>query len=137
MKVTKKKIIFAFLTICFLTILLSPQIILAADCTSADCALKGLDVTATNAGFGAKEKRDIPTIIGEAINYIFGVVGVIFLTIILVGGYLWMTAGGNEEKVAKAKGFVINGVNGMIVIFLAYALVYVMLASLGGAIGSK
>ncbi|MFA6255209.1 MAG: hypothetical protein WC675_04260 [Patescibacteria group bacterium] len=137
MKVTKKKIVFVLLTIGFLTILLSPQIILAADCTSADCALKGLDVTATNAGFGAGEKRDIPTIIGEAINYVFGIVGVIFLTIILVGGYLWMTAGGSEEKVGKAKSFIVNGINGIIVIFLAYALVYVMLFSMGGAIGSK
>ena len=34
----------------------------------------------------------------------------------------------------KAKGFIINGINSMIVIFLAYALTYVILYALGYAI---
>ena len=54
----------------------------------------------------------------------------VFLTVILIGGYMWLTAGGNEEKVKKAKEFIINGINGMIVIFLAYALAYIMIAAL-------
>ena len=45
-----------------------------------------------------------------------------------------MTAGGNEEKVKQAKGFIINGVNGMIVIFLSYALVYLVITALRGAV---
>ena len=44
-----------------------------------------------------------------------------------------MIAGGNEENVGQAKKWIMNGVNGMIVIFLAYALVYVVLLALKGA----
>lgn len=96
----------------------------------------GLEETAKQAGLNTSPERDLPTIIGQGVNYLFGVIGVIFLTVILIGGYLWMTAGGNEEKVSKAKGFIMNGINGMIVIFLAYALVYVILIALKGASGS-
>ena len=91
----------------------------------------GLSQTAGDTGL--KTSSDLPTIIGRFVNYMFSVVGIIFMTITLVGGYLWMTAGGNEEKIGKAKGFIVNGINGMIVIFLSYALVYTMLAALKAA----
>ena len=93
----------------------------------------GLDLTASTAGISTEE-TDLPKIMGKFINYLFGIVAVIFLTITLAGGYIWMTAGGNEENVKKAKSFIINGINGMIVIFLAYALVYVILFALNAAI---
>jgi len=118
----------------FLMSLLAFQISFAAE--GANLVKTGLEQSA-KAGELDTEQTDLPTIAGSAINYLFGILGVIFLTIVLVGGYLWMTAGGNEEKVGKAKGFIINGINGMIVIFLAYALVYVIMASLGGAISGR
>lgn len=98
----------------------------------------GLDETANHAGLteSGATQRDLPTIIGQAVNYLFGIIGVVFLTYTLVGGYLWMTAGGNEEKVGKAKSFIINGINGMLVIFLSYALVYLILFALRNATGT-
>jgi len=133
----QKKLIFGILTTYSLILLFSPLLTFAA-CTGVDCVSEGLDVTAGQANIkpASDDQTDLPIIIGKIVNYMFGIVGVIFLTIILVGGYLWMTAGGAEEKIAKAKGFIINGINGMIVIFLAYALAYTMLAALGGATGS-
>ena len=95
----------------------------------------GLNTTAVNAGLDADPNRDLPTIIGQAVNYLFGALGVVFLTVSLVSGYIWMTAGGNEEKVKQAKGFIINGINGMILIFISYALVYLIIAALRGTNG--
>lgn len=126
----KKRVLVGILTICFLSLLLSPQIIFA----QASLVTDGLKKTAEQATISTEEVG-LDIMIGSAINYIFGIIGVIFLTIVLVGGYLWMTAGGNEEKVEKGKKFVINGINGMIVIFLAYALVFVILQALSGAAG--
>jgi len=94
----------------------------------------GLNTTANAATLDTASKRDLPTIIGQAVNYLFGALGVVFLTVTLVGGYIWMTAGGNEEKVKQAKGFIINGINGMIVIFLSYALVYLVITALRGTV---
>ncbi|MFA6410018.1 MAG: hypothetical protein WCW26_00370 [Candidatus Buchananbacteria bacterium] len=102
--------------------------------TGAAKVLEGLSKTATKAEITTTE-TNLPKIAGRAINYFFGVLGVVFLTALLVGGYLWMTAGGNEEKVKKGQGWVVNGINGIIVVFLAYALAYTMLFAMKTAIG--
>lgn len=128
-----QKLLFGVFLIFLISFLFIPQISLATE-SGLDIVKGGLKSTADKAGFSEKEQqRDLPTIMGQAINYGFGVLGVILLTVILIGGYQWMTAGGNEEHIEKAKKWIINGINGMIVIFLAYALVYVVLYSLGQA----
>ena len=91
----------------------------------------GLDITKNSAGITDSQTSSLPTMLGRVINYSFGIIGSIFMLMTILGGFFWMTAGGNDEKVGKAKGFIMNGINGIIVIFLAYTLVYVVLAALG------
>jgi len=67
------------------------------------------------------------------LNYFFGVVATVFLTVIIIGGYLWMSASGNEEGVKKAKTFILNGVFGLMVIFIGYGLVALILWALDTA----
>jgi type IV secretion system pilin len=127
---TKTILITSFLVL----IILSPFAVKAAACEGIGCVTAGMDVSANKAGLDTgNDAKEISGIIGRAINYMFGVLGIVFLTIVLVGGFQWMTAGGNEEKVGKAKKFIVNGINGMIVIFLAYALVFTIMAALGAA----
>lgn len=134
MKEFKKSILISILSAMFVAVLFLPNYVSATD-SGVSSAKDGLKVTATAGGITTTE-TDLATMIGKTLNYFFGVLGVVFLTVILIGGYQWMTAGGNEEKVGKAKGWVVNGINGMIVIFLAYALVYTILAALKGAVNS-
>lgn len=94
---------------------------------------KSLATTGGQAGLDTK--IDLPTAIGRPISYLFGIIAVIFLVMSVTGGFLWMTAGGSEEKVGRAKTFIIGGVNGLIIMFFAYALVYVVLSALGYASG--
>jgi hypothetical protein len=94
----------------------------------------GLNISASKPGLSAGN-QDLPAIIGRVISLLFALVGVIFLGITILGGIIWMMAGGNEEKIGKAKGFIVNGINGLIIIFLSYALVYVVLAALKTAVG--
>ncbi|OGY44695.1 MAG: hypothetical protein A3J62_01150 [Candidatus Buchananbacteria bacterium RIFCSPHIGHO2_02_FULL_38_8] len=128
MKIFLKKKLTAFLIIFLITFLL-PQLLLGATTDAPIADFYGLEKTATIAGLSTA-RTDLGGMLGDVVNYLFGIVGVIFLTVILIGGYMWLTAGGNEEKVKKAKEFIINGINGMIVIFLAYALAYIMIAAL-------
>lgn len=134
MKPIFRKLILNLSTILLLFLIFSPQNSFAE--TGADLLKTGLKTSADTAKLDTGT-TDIASMMGKAVNYIFGVVGVIFLTIILVGGYIWMTAGGNEEKVKKAKDFILNGINGMIVIFIAYALVYTILGALSAAAITK
>ncbi len=61
------------------------------------------------------------------INTVLGLLGVIFLIIIIYAGFLWMTAGGNDDQVGKAKKWLVNGIIGVVIIVGAYAISYFVL----------
>ncbi len=69
-------------------------------------------------------------IIAGIIRVIMGVLGVIVVLIILWGGFIWMTAGGEPDKVDKAKKMIYSGIIGLIVILAAYAIASFVMSSL-------
>ncbi len=90
---------------------------------AADTDPYGINATAGEAKMKGSE-TDLPTIIGNAIGAVLSLVGVIFLVLMVYGGISWMLAGGNEEKVGKAKNLIINSIIGIVIIFAAYAITY-------------
>lgn len=58
---------------------------------------------------------------GRIINVALGFLGLIAVVIILMGGFKWMTAGGNEDKVAEAKKLLGAGVIGLAIVLAAWA----------------
>jgi hypothetical protein len=74
---------------------------------------------ATAIGLGT---QDVRTTVSGVIKAFMGLLGIVAVVIILLGGFKWMTAGGNEEKVAEAKKLIISGVIGLIIIMSAYAI---------------
>lgn len=56
------------------------------------------------------------------INLVLSFLGLIAVVIILIGGFKWMTAGGNEEKVGEAKKLLIAGLIGLVIILLAWGI---------------
>ena len=75
-------------------------------------------------------KRDIRATIASIINVAMGLLGIIAVGIILIGGFQWMTAGGNEENVDKAKKRIIQGVIGLAIILASWAIARFVLESL-------
>lgn len=57
--------------------------------------------------------------IGKIIKYLLSFLGIIFFLIIIYAGWLWMTAGGNEEQITKAKDLLKNSFIGIIIIITA------------------
>lgn len=70
-------------------------------------------------GLGTKDVRET---IAQIIKVAMGLLGIVAVVIILIGGFTWMTAGGNEDKVAEAKKWIFSGVIGLAIILSAYAL---------------
>lgn len=106
--------------------------------TAREDALKGLDITGNPSGFKAIDSdadpsENIAILVGRISNYIFGPVAIIFFIFILIGGYQWMIAKGNEERLDKAKKFILNSIWGLMVIFFAWTLVIVILSALNKA----
>lgn len=69
-------------------------------------------------------------IIAGIIRIIMGLLGVIVVLIILWGGFIWMTAGGEPDKVDKAKKMIYSGIIGLVVILAAYAIASFVINSL-------
>ena len=126
-KFSNKITVLSFLAVLSLAYLVSFDVALG----QVDILTNTLDQTTGNAGLptGAAS-ANLPARIGTAINVFFGIIGVMFLGMSVLGGILWMIAGGNEEKVTRAKKFITGGSEGLLVIFLSYAMVYLVLAAL-------
>jgi hypothetical protein len=71
------------------------------------------------------------------INTLLGLLGLIALVMILIGGFKWMTSGGNEEKVGEAKKLLGAGVVGLIIILAAYAIATYVVGTIGGSLGDS
>ena len=59
---------------------------------------------------------------GRMIGAILTWTGVLFLVLIFTGGIIWMTAGGNEQQVAKAKNLILAAILGLVIVMSAYAI---------------
>ena len=68
--------------------------------------------------------KDLPTGVGKAIGMFIAVLGVIFLGLMIYGGFIWMIARGEEVQVEKAKGIIKNSLVGIIIILAAYLIVF-------------
>lgn len=74
---------------------------------------------ATAIGLGT---QDVRTTASNVIKAFMGLLGIVAVVIILLGGFKWMTAGGNEEKLGEAKKLIISGIIGLVIIMSAYAI---------------
>ncbi|MEK7067957.1 MAG: hypothetical protein AAB956_03090 [Patescibacteria group bacterium] len=68
-------------------------------------------------------QRTLQAMVVLVINGILGLLGIIFLVLVLYAGFLWMTAAGNEDQVGKAKNILTTSIIGIIIIVAAYAIV--------------
>ena len=64
----------------------------------------------------------ISIIVGTVIQALLGLIGLIFLVLMLYAGYNWMIARGEEEKVEKAKDTITRAIIGLIIVVGAYAI---------------
>lgn len=89
-----------------------------------------LDFTKNLLKFGEKAGFDAPAdssaalaeTIGEIIAALLSILGVLFMIYMVYGGYLWMIARGQEEKVDRAKAIIRGSIVGIIVVLAAYAI---------------
>lgn len=66
----------------------------------------------------------VSDIIARVIFIALSLLAVIFIVLIIIAGYQWMTAGGNEEQITKAKKNISNAVIGLAIILSAYAITW-------------
>jgi len=112
------------LTVAMLALVLMPALVLAAGPNL------GLNEFGSQTQLGTKQ---LTATIASIINVAMGLLGMVVVVLILAGGFMWMTAGGSDEKITKAKGLIFGGVIGLAIILSAYAIAQFVVGSLIGA----
>ncbi|TSC75792.1 MAG: membrane protein of unknown function [Parcubacteria group bacterium Gr01-1014_31] len=81
--------------------------------------------------------QDLRVTIMRIIQVLFGFLGVVAVLIILYAGWRWMTSGGDPQKIDEAKRTLINAALGLLVIFMAFAIVSFVIRALSDAAGPQ
>lgn len=120
------------LLVCFSFFLLSgPALVSAENVPSGHSQILGGirntgRVSELNRGAG---ERDLQTLIGQIIGTALSLIGLIFFILTVYGGFLWMTAHGEEGQIETGQNTIKAAVIGMIIIFSAYAITQLVLNS--------
>ncbi len=87
----------------------------------------GLSEVSNEISLGAEDPRVIGA---RIINIAMAFLGLIAVTLIIYAGFLWMTAGGAEEKVETAKKVLKNSIIGLIIILASWGITTFVLGKL-------
>jgi len=77
--------------------------------------------------------KDLRETVQDGIKVFLSVLALVAVVLILVGGFRWMTAGGNQEKVESAKKTLVAALIGLVIIFAAWAIVLFAFSQIGEA----
>lgn len=77
-----------------------------------------------SAGYANADKSTLITTLANTVKMALSFLGIIFLILILISGFQWMTAGGNEDAIKKAKARIKNATIGFIIIVSSYSIVF-------------
>lgn len=80
--------------------------------------------TAQGAGYKKADDLTIVRTLGSLVQVLLGLIGMLFMILTIFAGVQYMTAGGDSGQVDKALATIKNGIIGMGIVFLAYAITY-------------
>lgn len=118
---SNKKIFFISLFLLIIPFIASAT---ATGCTGDNCSLP-------NPLTGVDSPQ---VLIGKVIVAALGVVGSLALLMFIYGGFVWMTAAGNQEMVTRGRNVLIWATIGLIIIFSSYAIVRFVFQGVGAPI---
>jgi len=88
----------------------------------------GVEKIGTTAfGESGSPKKHIIEIVALIIKVFLGLLGIIFVALLVFAGFKWMTASGDEEKVREARDQIITAVIGILIVLASYTIAHFVL----------
>ena len=114
-----KSLLFIFVSLLFVG---NANLVMAAD-TPAKAGEYGISETLKVEGLKTSlTGTDVDIKLGQIIGYLLSFIGLIFLILVIYGGFMWMTAGGDAAKVSKAIELFTQASIGLLLISAAYVI---------------
>lgn len=74
------------------------------------------------------------TLVYNIIAVVLGFLGVLIVVMMMYGGFLWITAAGEEDKAKKGTTILFQAVIGAVIVFAAYTVTYFVLVQIGSSV---
>lgn len=128
----KKRILKHMLAFAVLAFLAIPAVTLAD--TTEGITRDNLGMNYVSSTTNLTEQDPLETV-SKLINTAMLLLGIIAVGIVLLGGFKWMTAGGNDEKVSEAQKLMGSGLIGLVIILSAWGIAVFILSRVNIATG--
>lgn len=84
----------------------------------------------TGAGYTQASENTLPIVAGRIINVVIAALALALLVYLVYGGYVYMTAKGDEDDVKRAQRIISESIIGLAIVMLAYAITRYVLGRL-------
>ena len=121
--------VFIIQIICLSFLLLAPAASQAADPATFKPQIEIPDIEKE---FGAPDKTggyaipgstaSIAKYIKAIYKYAIGIVGILAAVVLMIGGVIWLTAGGSAERIGQAKAWIASSLTGLLLALLSYTI---------------
>ncbi len=78
------------------------------------------------------DKRPLGDVILSMVNFFIGFLGFIAVIVFVYAGVLWVTSGGNDEQITKARKIMTYAALGLLVVIMSFSIVRFITSSAGG-----
>ena len=122
----KHRVVFAGLVFCLIVFALhafAPEVLAQQE---------SLETTGEAAGLAS---QDIRLVIARIIRVVLSLVGIVFVSLVIYGGIIWMTSGGNSDQVSRAQKILVQAGIGLAIILLSWAITTFVINALLNATG--
>jgi len=107
----------------FCTIAITVLTLTAASASAQSGALNNARNNLINlqqTALGTNDNPALQDVAAGVIGVVLSIVGLVYIGLVIYGGYLWGTARGNEERVSQGKKLIFEATVGTIIVFGAY-----------------
>lgn len=107
------------------------SLVLLAAAGSVQAQSLSADIQKQSQAFAGKQgadmtARDPRIIVGQIIKVVLTLTGTIFVAYTVYGGFLIMTANGNDDQISKARSIITQGTIGVVIALSAYGIAFLV-----------
>ena len=96
----------------------------------ASALAQGLTPPAQPTGLPGAQGATISQVLLTYINVALMAVGIIAVGFLIIGGFRYITSGGNDEAAESGKKMITNAIIGLVVIILSYTIITVIISAI-------
>lgn len=120
------KVVNVLTVLAMISMVAVPLLALATSHTGTGGLGQGFTAPVPPSSAGVASDTDLPGLLMRVIMILLGVAGLVAVIFLIVGGFRYITAGGNEEAAEAGKKTITNAIIGIVIIILSFVIVRVV-----------